>query len=191
MNANIILRPARVSDAPMVARMIMMAMNDECCQFFCGPDHTLDDFHRLMTALVERADTQYSYLNTICAEDTVTGIVCGVCVTYDGGKLAVLRQPFWDAALAEWGMDHSNMTDETQSGELYLDSLAVQLDYRGNGIAKALIRAAKEKATGMSLPLGLLVDCGNPNAEALYTSIGFKYVDDNMWGGHKMRHLQW
>lgn len=191
MNANIILRPARVSDAPMVARMIMMAMNDECCQFFCGPDHTLDDFHRLMTALVERADTQYSYLNTICAEDTVTGIVCGVCVTYDGGKLAVLRQPFWDAALAEWGMDHSNMTDETQSGELYLDSLAVQPDYRGNGIAKALIRAAKEKATGMSLPLGLLVDCGNPNAEALYTSIGFKYVDDNMWGGHKMRHLQW
>ena len=191
MNANIILRPARVSDAPMVARMIMMAMNDECCQFFCGPDHTLDDFHRLMTALVERADTQYSYLNTICAEDTVTGIVCGVCVTYDGGKLAVLHQPFWDAALAEWGMDHSNMTDETQPGELYLDSLVVLPDYRGNGIAKALIRAAKEKATGMSLPLGLLVDCGNPNAEALYTSIGFKYVDDNMWGGHKMRHLQW
>lgn len=190
MNENIILRPARVADASQVARMIMMAMNDECCQYFCGPDHTLNDFHHLMTKLVERTDTQYSYLNTICAEDTVTGTVCGVCVTYDGGKLALLRQPFWDAALVEWGMDHSNMTDETQPGELYLDSLAVLPDYRGRGIAKALIRAAKEKASGMGLPLGLLVDCGNPKAEELYTSIGFQHVSDNMWGGHKMKHLQ-
>lgn len=191
MNENIILRGARVDDAPQVARMVMMAMTDECCKYFCGPDHTLDDFHRLMTSLVERTDTQYSYLNTVCAEDNSTGTICGVCVTYDGGNLALLRQSFWDAALAEWGMDHSNMSDETQPGELYLDTLAVLPDYRRQGIAKALIRAAKEKATGMNLPLGLLVDCGNPKAESLYTSIGFKYVDDNMWGGHRMKHLLW
>jgi len=190
MNENIILRGARVDDAPQVARMVMMAMTDECCKYFCGPNHTLDDFHQLMTSLVERTDTQYSYLNTVCAEDMATGTVCGVCITYDGGKLALLRQAFWDAALTEWGMDHSNMSDETQSGELYLDSLAVLPDYRGQGIAKALLCSAKEKAAGMNLPLGLLVDCGNPKAEALYASVGFRHVDDNMWGGHRMRHLQ-
>lgn len=190
MNENIILRGARVDDAPQVARMVMMAMTDECCKYFCGPNHTLDDFHQLMTSLVERTDTQYSYLNTVCAEDMATGTVCGVCITYDGGKLELLRQAFWDAALAEWGMDHSNMSDETQSGELYLDSLAVLPDYRGQGIAKALLCSAKEKAAGMNLPLGLLVDCGNPKAEALYASVGFRHVDDNMWGGHRMRHLQ-
>lgn len=190
MNENIILRNARVDDAPQVARMVMMAMTDECCQYFCGPEHTLDDFHRLMTSLVERADTQYSYLNTVCAEDTATGTVCGVCITYDGGRLAQLRQAFWDAALAEWGMDHSNMTDETHAGELYLDSLAVLPGYRGQGIAKALLNSAKEKAVRMNLPLGLLVDCGNPKAEALYTAVGFRHVDDNMWGGHRMKHLQ-
>lgn len=190
MNENIILRGARVDDATQVARMVMMAMTDECCKYFCGPNHTLDDFHRLMTSLVERTDTQYSYLNTVCAEDMATGTVCGVCITYDGGKLELLRQAFWDAALAEWGMDHSNMSDETQSGELYLDSLAVLPDYRGQGIAKALLCSAKEKAAGMNLPLGLLVDCGNPKAEALYASVGFRHVDDNMWGGHRMRHLQ-
>lgn len=191
MNENILLRDARVEDAPQVARMVMMAMTDECCKYFCGPNHTLDDFHRLMTSLVERTDTQYSYLNAVCAEDTVMGMVCGVCITYDGGKLALLRQPFWDAALTEWGMDHSNMSNETQSGELYLDSLAVLPDYRGQGIALALLRRAKEKAARMNLPLGLLVDCGNPKAEALYFSVGFRHVDDNMWGGHRMRHLQW
>lgn len=190
MNENILLRDARVEDAPQVARMVMMAMTDECCKYFCGPNHTLDDFHRLMTSLVERTDTQYSHLNTVCAEDKMTGMVCGVCITYDGGKLALLRQPFWDAALTEWGMDHSNMSNETQSGELYLDSLAVLPDYRGQGIAKALLRRAKEKAARMNLPLGLLVDCGNPKAEALYFSVGFRHVDDNMWGGHRMKHLQ-
>ncbi|MBO4963822.1 MAG: GNAT family N-acetyltransferase [Prevotella sp.] len=190
MNENILLRDARVEDAPQVARMVMMAMTDECCKYFCGPNHTLDDFHQLMTSLVERTDTQYSHLNTVCAEDTVMGMVCGVCITYDGGKLALLRQPFWDAALTEWGMDHSNMSNETQSGELYLDSLAVLPDYRGQGIALALLRRAKEKAARMNLPLGLLVDCGNPKAEALYFSVGFRHVDDNMWGGHRMKHLQ-
>lgn len=191
MSGKIILRPARIDDAAQVARMIMMAMTDECCQYFCGPNHTLDDFHRLMTKLVERTDTQYSYLNTVCAEDDATGTACGVCTTYEGSKLALLRQPFWDEALAEWGMDHSNMTDETQPGELYLDTLAVLPDYRGRGIAKSLIRTAKEKAKGMNLPLGLLVDYDNPKAETLYTSMGFRHVDDNVWGGHQMKHLQW
>jgi len=169
----------------------MMAMTDECCLYFCGAGHTLDDFRRVMTTLVGRDDTQYSYRNTICAVDTVSGQVCGISTSYDGGLLDVLRRPFWDAARVEWGIDHSSMSDETQAGELYLDSLAVLPAYRGRGIAKALLRATKEKALRAGLPLGLLVDCGNPKAEALYTSVGFRYAGDNMWGGHAMRHLQW
>jgi DNA-3-methyladenine glycosylase I len=88
------------------------------------------------------------------------------------------------------GKDHSGMNDETQPGELYLDSLAVLPEYRRRGIASRLIRVTKERADQMGLPsLGLLVDKGNPVGEALYTSIGFRYVDDNHWGGHDMKHL--
>ena len=36
---------------------------------------------------------------------------------------------------------------------------------------------------------GLLVDKDNPVGEALYTSVGFQYVNDNQWGGHPMKHL--
>lgn len=185
------LREARMEDAPCIARLIMMAMTDECCLFFCGENHSLDDFLRVMTALVARTGTQYSYPNTICAEDVLTGQVCGISTSYDGSLLHVLRRPFWDAARAEWGIDHSSMADETQPGELYLDSLAVLPHYRGRGIAKELLHATKEKAVRMGLPLGLLVDCANAKAETLYTSVGFRHIGNNMWGGHAMHHLQW
>ena len=78
----------------------------------------------------------------------------------------------------------------TQAGELYLDSLAVLPDYRRQGIARRLLKATKEKALRMGLPcVGLLVDKGNPAGEALYVSVGFRYVNDNSWGGHAMKHL--
>ena len=37
--------------------------------------------------------------------------------------------------------------------------------------------------------VGLLVDKGNPDGEALYSSVGFKYMNDSRWGGHEMKHL--
>ena len=36
---------ARKEQAAQIARLIMLAMNHDCCQYFAGPDHTLDDFH--------------------------------------------------------------------------------------------------------------------------------------------------
>ena len=82
------------------------------------------------------------------------------------------------------------MDDETQAGELYLDSLAVLPEYRRQGIASRLIKATKERANEMGLPcVGLLVDKGNPSGEALYTSVGFRYANDSHWGGHAMKHL--
>ena len=86
----------------------------------------------------------------------------------------------------------AKMDDETQAGELYLDSLAVMPEYRRRGIAKLLIEKTKEKAISLGLPcVGLLVDQENPSGEALYSSVGFRYANDNMWGGHPMKHLTW
>ena len=168
--------------------MIMMAMTDDCCLSFCGEGYGLDDFYKMMNLLVEREDSQYSYKNTRVALDGDK--VVGISVSYDGSRLHELRRPFLELALELIGKDHSSMNDETQPGELYLDSLAVLPEYRRQGIARRLIRVTKEHADQMGLPcLGLLVDKGNPVGEALYTSIGFRYVNDNHWGGHDMKHL--
>lgn len=171
-----------------IARLIMMAMTDECCLHFCGEGHGLDDFLRMMILLVRREKSQYSYRNTLVAMDEDN--VVGISVSYDGRKLHQLRQAFIETAKEHIGKDHSDMDDETQAGELYLDSLAVLPEYRRRGIASRLIRATKERADKMGIPcVGLLVDKGNPDGEALYASIGFKYVNDSMWGGHPMKHL--
>lgn len=173
-----------------IARLIMTAMTDECCLHFVGQGQTLDDFCRVMTRLVERDDTQYSYRNALVATDS-QGTVTGICVSYDGALLRQLRAPFIEAAKTDFGRDFSGMEDETQAGELYIDSLAVKPEYRGQGIASALLRATIDKARQMGLPAtGLLVDCGNPGAERLYRSLGFEYINDAAWGGHPMKHMQ-
>lgn len=171
-----------------IARLIMMAMTDDCCLHFCGKGYGLEDFRKMMTLLVEREDSQYSYKNTMVAVDGDK--VVGISVCYDGSKLYELRRPFLELALKHIGKDHSGMNDETQAGELYLDSLAVLPEYRRHGIASRLIRATKERADKMGLPcVGLLVDKGNPDGEALYASVGFQYANDSHWGGHPMKHL--
>ena len=125
---------ARPSQAAEIARLIMTAMNHECCRYFTGSNHSLAEFERVMTRLVTSADSQYSYRNTLTALDD-DGKVAGICVTYDGADLHRLREAFVQAAKEAFGRDFSQMDDETAPGELYIDSLAVDSPYRGQGIA--------------------------------------------------------
>ena len=181
------IREATKNQAAEIADLIMIAMTDECCQYFCGEGYGLDDFRKMMISLVEADVSQYSYKNTLVAMDGKK--VVGVAVSYDGGRLRKLRRAFIAAAKEYLGKNHTGMDDETQSGELYLDSLAVLPEYRRQGIAKKLVMTTKKRADRMHLRLGLLVDQDNPEGEAFYTSVGFQYKGDSQWGGHPMKHL--
>ncbi|MCR4920185.1 MAG: GNAT family N-acetyltransferase [Bacteroidaceae bacterium] len=188
MNEHYTIQPAVAAQAPRIATLIMEAMNHDCCQYFAGPRHDLADFHRLMTALVGRTDSQYSYANTLVAMDADK--VVGIALSYDGARLHELRRAFIEGAKEVLGMDHSGMDDETQAGELYIDCLCVDASYRQQGIATALLRATCQRAWREGLPaVGLLVDQDNPQAETLYAKLGFRYANDSQWGGHSMRHL--
>lgn len=180
---------AERQQAPEIASLVMTAMTDECCLYFAGPEHSLDDFRRMMTRLAEMDNSQYSYRNTLLATGD-GGSILGAIVAYDGARLHELRKAFIEAAKESFGRDFSRMDDETQEGEVYIDSLAVFPAHRGRGVATALLRAliSKAKEEGHSA-VGLLVDKGNPSAERLYTSVGFRYAGDASWGGHPMRHL--
>ena len=173
-----------------IASLIMEAMNPQCCQNFAGSQHTLVDFHRMMTRLVEMEDSQYSYRNTLVATNT-EGILMGILVAYDGAQLKTLRERFVQEAIVSFGIDYSGMEAETESGEFYFDSLAVSSNFRGKGVAHQLLQAGIERARELGIPkVGLLCDKGNPDAERLYAQVGFQYVEDTTWGGHAMKRLQ-
>ena len=190
MHYFIAIQPATREQAADIANLIMTAMTADCCLNFCGEGRGLDDFRRMMTLLVERDDSQYSYRNTLVAVEADK--VVGIATSYDGAQLHRLRRAFIDAAKEHLNRDHSGMDDETQAGELYLDSLAVLPDYRRRGIARRLLQATADRAKAQHLPcVGLLVDQGNPAGERLYRSVGFRYANDSHWGGHPMKHLTW
>ena len=182
------IRKAVKGQAPEIASLIMMAMTDECCLHFCGEGYGLEDFRKMMTRLVEREDSQYSYMNTYVACDGSK--VVGISVSYDGSQLHALLHAFLELSKECIGKDNSGMDDETQAGELYLDSLAVLPEYRRQGIARQLIMVTKKRADELNLPcVGLLVDKANPVGETFYESVGFRYLNDSCWGGHDMKHL--
>ena len=81
--------------------------------------------------------------------------------------------------------------DETEAGEYYLDSIGVLPEFRKMGIATKLIKAMRDKifAEGHT-KFGLIVDFDNPDAERLYTSLGFKRIKTRNFLGHQMWHLQ-
>ena len=103
------IREATKSQAAEIACLIMTAMTDDCCLYFCGEGYGLEDltsgracshsaeqaslrrsrllaaFRKMMTMLVEREDSQYSYRNTLVAMDADR--VVGISVSYDGGLL--------------------------------------------------------------------------------------------------------
>lgn len=196
---NIQIVAARPEQATEIASLIMEAMDHDCCRNFAGPEHTLDDFHSMMTELVKMEDSQYSYRNTLVAilphspskkgEDGKEDEIAGCIVGYDGKDLLTLRRRFIDAAKEFLGQDFSGMDEETCAGEYYIDSLCVKKEFRKRGIATHLINAVIEKHG--SQPVGLLVDHTHPWAERLYKAIGFRFVNETAWGGHAMRHLQY
>lgn len=187
---DITITPALRAEAPLIAPMIMEAMNLDCCQWFAGPQHTLREFQELMTRLVAMDSSQYSYRNTLAAH--VGGELAGILVGYDGGQLHQLREAFISEARQSFGIDYSGMDDETNAGEYYLDSLCVAKKFRGRGIATRLLKAGIERGRRMGLPAtGLLVDAGNPRAEQLYLRVGFEAVGGATWGSHPMHHLQY
>lgn len=187
MEEPVVIESAAQGQAPEIASLIMEAMDHDCCRNFAGPEHTLDDFHRMMTKLVSMDDSQYSYRNTLVAK--VGGDVAGCLVAYDGKDLLRLRQRFIEAAREFLGRDFSAMDEETKAGEYYLDSLCVKTDFRKRGIATKLIKEAIRRHG--TQPIGLLVDHTHPWAERLYRAIGFEFVGETTWGGHAMNHLQY
>ena len=181
-----IIRQATPEDSGVIAKVILLAIGVDIEHLEL---HTSPFNYELLKALTEREYSQYSYRNCYVCE--VDGVVAGAVCSYDGSRLYELRLALFEELQRRGAILDKKITDECESGELYIDSLAVFKEYRGRGIAKALIARVEEKSRELQIPiLGLLVDNENPNAAKLYTSLGFRPINIREFLEIPMTHMQ-
>ena len=113
-----------------------------------------------------------------------------------GKKLAQIAGFFTAVKMMFRGSLH-NSIPPIYDDELYIQALAVFPQYRGQGVASALLQHAFEHAKQQQLPkVSLLVEIPNEHARMVYTHYGFrialtqqfkrKYRKYHLYGVHKM-----
>ncbi len=180
---NAIIRQATPSDAPVIASIIAFGFGEDMMKQYCG-----DNGLAIFEALAGMEVSQYSYHHALIAE--VKDLPAGAILGYDGAQLLQLRRPTL-AYIQEQAGFMPQIQEETESGEYYLDSLAVFPAYQHQGIGKALILALCDKAFNEGHErVGLLVDVENPKAEHLYSSLGFQRINQKTLFNHQLWHMQ-
>ena len=181
-----LIRKATPEDSESIALLFMMVMDNMVYRFIGKKD--VKEGNKFFIRFIQQNDNQYSYQNCYVAIDGDE--VVGVINIYDGELLDELRQP-----ILNYIHQHNNpefsIEDETQSGEFYIDVIAVKPSCQGEGIGGQLLEHAIQKFCIEHFKvLGLLVEKNNPNAKKLYLKYGFEKVGEKTLSNHDMEHLQ-
>ena len=180
---NVIIRNARKEEAAKIAELFILAWPVEAILESNGI--TYEQLHESISMIAASEETIYSYENTLVAD--IDGKVVGAMCAYDGADYLRLKQPVVNILGKDSGYAQLK---ETEAGEFYLDSVGVLTEYRGRGIASRLFEAQCRRAASLGHKIaGLIVDEDKPEAEALYARLGFVYMDDKDFFGHKMKHM--
>ncbi|WP_138752699.1 GNAT family N-acetyltransferase [Paenibacillus sinopodophylli] len=120
---------------------------------------------RILSGFYVREDNRISYKHVIV--DRRHDGVAGMLLSYAGDGAMALDLPFTPRA-------GETIVVEARAGDYYLDSIAVDERYQGQGIAKALIAAYEEKGLEQGWErLSLIVEPNNDRAQALYKKLDF------------------
>lgn len=185
--SSLVIRDARPSDAPFLAECILAGMHLYDFEEIVNDD--LADALENITQSEGREDTLYTYSRTRIAE--VDGKPAGALLSYPGELYKELRdktlREYWPSFFTQFNNDES----ETDSGEYYLDSLAVHPDFRRLGIGRALLEDGIKIGLSKGFTqIALVADAGMPHLIKIYQSIGFVPADHrNVFGTDFLRMI--
>lgn len=139
---------------------------------------TEDDMEvkQILSDFYTREDNRISYKHVLV--DRREDGIAGMLISYSGDGAAELDAPF----LTRKGRESGPRADEeialeAMEGEFYLDSVAVNERYQGQGVATSLIAAFEERGIQAGHnKLSLIVEPYNKRAHALYSRLN--YVED-------------
>ena len=171
------IRRATIEDVAYIAEGIYYA-------FLLEDEGLYNQWIRTLKEVCGQEDTHYSYRNTWIAEvdgerTVVGGVRAGMMIAVDGehyreqrDKMYPQLKGLFDVA---FGKGWDEMEDEAKAGEFYIDSLAVSLPYRNQGVGTALIEKAKEMAKEKGISVVTLAVEPENRAKRLYQRLGFAY----------------
>ena len=164
------IRRAEISDDAFIAEGIFSA-------FLLEDKALYDRWIRTLKEVCAQEDTHYSYRNTFIAE--VDGERAGMMIAVDGKNYRFQREKMYPQLKGlfdvAFGKGWEDMEDEAKAGEYYIDSLAVSLPYRNQGVGRALIEKAKEMAREKGIGVVTLAVEPENRAKRLYQQLGFGY----------------
>ena len=164
------IRRATIEDVAYIAEGIYHA-------FLLEDEALYDPWIRTLKEVCEQEDTHYSYKNTWIAE--VDGIRAGMMIAVDGERYREQRDKMYPQLKGlfdvAFGKGWDEMEDEAKAGEFSIDSLAVSLPYRNQGVGTALIEKAKELAKKKGIGVVTLAVEPENKAKRLYQKLGFAY----------------
>ena len=164
------IRKATIEDVAYIAEGIYHA-------FLLEDEGLYNQWISTLKEVCAQEDTHYSYRNTWIAE--VDGERAGMMIAVDGehyreqrDKMYPQLKGLFDVA---FGKGWDDMEDEAKAGEFYIDSLAVSLPYRNQGVGRALIEKAKKMAKDKGIGVVTLAVEPENKAKKLYQRLGFGY----------------
>ncbi len=182
---DITIRQAQPADAEQAAPLIIDAIGD-IAKRMTG-ETEWDKVEQELCVLFKREDNRHSHLYTYIAE--LNGKVAGVMVLYAGSDA-----PKLDQNLSEWlankGAANSEVDAESLADELYIDTVCIDLAFRGKGIGTRLFDYAEEVARQKnSKKLSLNVEIEKEPAIRLYKRLGYEIVSPWTIIGEPFHHM--
>lgn len=115
--------------------------------------------------------------------------IVGILLAYNSNDVEKLDRPML-THLNKKGLTINSFEKECFKDEFYIDTVSVNIDFQGRGVAKELFSFATKKAKELGFKkLSLLVDFENPKAKALYEKLGFKDNEILKVSGSNFYHM--
>ena len=178
------IKNAQKQDAKICIKLLNLAMEDIAYKLSGYDDPIKSD--EILEKFFESETNRLSYKNVyVYKRDDV--IIAAMCA-YFGGDAWQLDSEI-SQHLKALGKD-AQIEKECFDDEFYIDSIAVDEKFRGQGLAKELIlhSFAKAKELGHK-KVSLIVDVNKPKVRKFYESLGFKFNTKKIINLHEYDHM--
>ena len=178
------IKNAQKQDAKICIKLLNLAMEDIAYKLSGYDDPAKSD--EILEKFFKSETNRLSYKNVYVykCDDVIIAAMCA----YFGGDAWQLDSEI-SQHLKALGKD-AQIEKECFDDEFYIDSIAVDEKFRGQGFAKELIlhSFARAKELGHK-KVSLIVDINKPKVRKFYESLGFKFNTKKIINLHEYDHM--